>query len=415
MWSEKKYVNILINVLLFCVAINIFHYGQLLLPVICLILFIDNKLQFKVNNPVIFIVLYLFAVSFYAFSYRLGFYCVMGFCLPMAYYIGSNLKDANEENIKKLIYIIAFGMATHMVLNFILELLFWHDDLRYLFSKTSHYDIWLYKLDLSLLNVHDENDLFPFVQFIKVKTTATSMNYIMISAIVYYLARYEKIKKYKYSGIVLFILASIYCLALGRRTTMFILLVSAMTCILIEAKNKNKPVGRNLLMFFLAILTVVAAVLIGYKYNLLGLKDFLSNVLIVKKILYEGLGTNRLDILMKAIALAPKYPFGGQKISSEIGSVIHDLWGDIYDYAGIIPYALFMIYSVSILKVFARIYKSRRINGGFKILLFSLFITSTVIMFVEPIMTGASIYLICYIIVVSSIENLAYKTEIVSQ
>ena len=99
MWSEKRYVDLIINTLLFLIGINIFHYGQLILPVICMILFADRKLQFYVKSPLTFVVLCLYAVSFYAFSHQLGFYSVMGFCLPMAYYIGSNLKEVSEGNV----------------------------------------------------------------------------------------------------------------------------------------------------------------------------------------------------------------------------------------------------------------------------------------------------------------------------
>ena len=75
------------------------------------------------NSPMTFIVLCLFAVSFYAFSYKMGFYSVMGFTLPMAYYIGSNIKDPSEENIKKIIYLFAISMGIHVILNSIIEAL----------------------------------------------------------------------------------------------------------------------------------------------------------------------------------------------------------------------------------------------------------------------------------------------------
>ena len=118
MWSNKKYINIIINVLLFLMSVNFLHYGQFILPIICLILFIDNEFKFKVSNIKLFILFCLFGITFCLFSYKLGFYCVMGFCFPMAYYIGSNLKDVNEENIKKIIYIITLGMCVHVILNF---------------------------------------------------------------------------------------------------------------------------------------------------------------------------------------------------------------------------------------------------------------------------------------------------------
>ena len=100
-WSDNKYINLCINILLFMLGINFLHYGQLILPIICFLLFVDNKLKFKVNNPITFVVLCLFGISFYAFSYKLGFYSVMGFTCPMAYYIGSNMKHPSEDNIKK--------------------------------------------------------------------------------------------------------------------------------------------------------------------------------------------------------------------------------------------------------------------------------------------------------------------------
>ena len=102
-WSDNGYIDLIINVLLFMVGINFMHYGQLIFPVICLLLFIDNRLKFKVNDPKVFILLCLFGISFYAFSYKLGFYSVMGFCCPMAYYIGSNIKYPNAGNVKKII------------------------------------------------------------------------------------------------------------------------------------------------------------------------------------------------------------------------------------------------------------------------------------------------------------------------
>ena len=200
MWSEKKAVNISINVLLFLLAINIFHYGQLCLPIICLILFVDNKFRLNIKDIKIFLLLCLFAISFFAFSYKLGFYSVMGFCLPMAYYIGSNLKEANEENVKNVIYILAFGMATHLILNFILEICFWYDRIWYLFDKPMHYDIWLFQI----LKPSDAEwgfkvGLIENVIFKSVRTTGTSMNYLMICSCAYYLLFHEKNEKISFN------------------------------------------------------------------------------------------------------------------------------------------------------------------------------------------------------------------------
>ena len=102
-WSNKKTINTIINVLLFLLATNFLHYGQLFLPLICLIIFIDNKCKFRVNSYFIFSILCLLSISIFIFAGDLGFYRVIGFCFPMAYYIGSNMRTKNENAFKELI------------------------------------------------------------------------------------------------------------------------------------------------------------------------------------------------------------------------------------------------------------------------------------------------------------------------
>ena len=115
---------------------NFLHYGQLILPIICFIIFIDRKLQFRVNSPATFIILCLFAVAFYGFSYQLGFYSVMGFTFPMAYYIGSNMLEPNEEKVKKVIYLLGIAMGFHIILNAIYE--YAHHGRYAFFMSSSH-------------------------------------------------------------------------------------------------------------------------------------------------------------------------------------------------------------------------------------------------------------------------------------
>ena len=202
MWSKNKYVELIIDLLIFLLSLNILHIGQLLLPIICLIIFIDNKMEFKVNNIKTFTVLCFFGVLFCAFSYNLGFYCVMGFCLPMAYYIGSNMKNCNEENLKKLFFIIMLGMSIHVVLNFA------YDFSRYgieTFRKNNHYDIWLKDI---------------------VQQAILSADCLFCLGSIYYYLKYEKNKNYRLTSVVLFTIIFIYNIALGRRTPLFIIVVA---------------------------------------------------------------------------------------------------------------------------------------------------------------------------------------------
>lgn len=394
MWSDKKYINITINILLFLLAVNFMHYGQLVLPIICLILFIDNKFKFKVNDWKIFIILCLFAISFFAFSYQLGFYCVMGFCLPMAYYIGSNLKNKTEENIKNVIYIVAFGMATHMILNFCLEIYFFPDDLVHIFTKIRHYDLWLY-----LLLPEKTGDIVYNNAWIK--TTCTAMFYLPILSCALYLIRYEKNKISKYIGILLFVISTIYSFALGRRTSVLMFGIVVIIELMIEFFNaKNR---KEFYKYFLYLLCPIILVALMYVFNIFNLRTFINNSQLMLKISTFGLNPDRLLILFKTLKYYPQFLWGGQNISNIVGLQVHDIFGDIYDYAGIIPFILFIIYYVV---TAISIYKTTKIlKKQYLYIIIPLIVCIMIQFMLEPIMTGNSIFLICSILCLSSIQN----------
>lgn len=384
MWSNKKEVNIAINILLFLLAINIFHYGQFILPIICLILFIDNKFKFNVCNIKIFILLCLFGLTFFLFSYKLGFYSVMGFCIPMAYYIGSNIKEPSEDNIKKIIYIIAFGMASHVVLNFIYELSI--DGFTYLNSFT-HYDIWLQG---------------------KVQETLTAVNYMFLTACTYYLAIYEKNRNNKITGLIMLIIIFIYNIFLGRRTPVLMLGISIIVSLLLDlfVLNKNNVNKKTIYVLLLAILAPILLMIIVYLFNLFGLRQWIRGLKIVSKFLWVGLKSERLELFINGLKLMPYHLWGGQEISNSVGIYIHDLWMDTYDYAGIVPYVLLIIYSIYYLINMIKLVKNKNISNNYKLLFIVLFIVCFLQLCLDPIMTGSSIFLICVVIIGTCFERL---------
>lgn len=373
MWSEKRYVDLIINTLLFLIGINIFHYGQLILPVICMILFADRKLQFYVKSPLTFVVLCLYAVSFYAFSHQLGFYSVMGFCLPMAYYIGSNLKEVSEGNIRKVIYCIAFGMCAHLLLNFYYDYTVLGSEL---LLRNSHYDFWTRGY---------------------VAANTTSVNLIMIISAIYYILFFEKDRRLRITGIVLFFAALSYDLALGKRMPIFIMVLCLVLCVLFDIVfvQKNKK--------FILVLVIPALglilLLVLYFINFLGLKDIMDDIRLVIKIKAGFFDFDRVKILLWALPYFPKYLWGGQKISSAIGIQIHELWLDVYDYAGLPSYILLMIYTFIYLRDIWNVLKKASVSKPFKLLIVSFVFCAACVMLLEPVMTGSSLFLICVIMI----------------
>ena len=385
-WSKNRYVNLSVNILLFLMGINFLHYGQLILPVICFILFVDNRLRFRVNSPKTFIILCLFAVSFYAFSYQLGFYSVMGFTLPMAYYIGCNMKNNTEENVRKVILLLGVSMALHVVLNMIYEYIV-HDPYHF-FHSTSHYDFWTKE---------------------KISNTSTAINIDILLGCVYYLLFHEKNNKIKYSLIALFIVSMAYLMIIGRRTPVMMLLIVFSFSFFYEVfvlKNSSAVFRRNFMLLSGSAIAVVMFLAAAYVFDLFGYKAVLEEYHIIQKFTRGFINDQRLELFFGSFPLMPKYLWGGQHISAILGEQIHDFWIDIYDYAGIVPCVIMWIYSFIYMKNNISLFKSEKISSDFKIFVLGPVICIVLQMFLEPVMTGASLFAIVAVIINALFEKL---------
>ncbi|MBR4608911.1 MAG: oligosaccharide repeat unit polymerase [Erysipelotrichaceae bacterium] len=385
-WSENKYINLCINVLLFLVGINFMHYGQLFLPIICFLLFIDNKLRFEVNNPKIFVILCLFAISFYAFSYQLGFYCVMGFTLPMAYYISSNMLGADEEKIKKVIYLFALAMGCHVILNSIFEYIV-HGHHGF-FMSTTHYDVW----------TRD-----------KIANTATAVNGDLIIGCFYYLLFHEKNKRLKTICFIVLLWSIFYLIVIGRRTPIMMLGIVFVASFCFETfylKNGSKKLHKSFSIIMASFIGLIVILALIYSFNLFNARQILGEYHIIQKFTKSFINDQRFELYFGSFKLMPQYLWGGQHISKILGEQVHDFWIDIYDYAGIVTCAIMIVYSVICLKNSIKLLKNVRSTNAFRILYLGVFISIALQLFFEPVMTGSSIFVIVAVIIVSFSEKL---------
>lgn len=384
-WSENKYINASVNVLLFLMGINFLHYGQLILPIICFLLFIDNRLRFRVNKPVTFILLCLFAVSFYAFSDK-DFYCVMGFTCPMAYYIGSNMKYKSENNVRKIIYLLAIAMGLHVVLNSIYEYLV-HGPHGF-FMSTTHFDFWTRE---------------------KISNTATAINADLLIGCLYYLLFHEKNRKLKTGFLILAVLSMFYLSVIGRRTPIMMMGIVFVLSFFYESfilKNSSTTLKRNFVKAFICIVFFVALLIGFYALDLFGCQKILNELHIVRKFTQGFINDQRFKLYFGSFGLMPKYLFGGQHISSILGEQVHDFWIDIYDYAGIVTWMIIVIYSFIFLSDVIRFFRCEKISDEFKVFMAGVLACISIQMFLEPVMTGASLFLIISIIIHALFERL---------
>ena len=383
-FSDNRYLNTLIITLLFLVGLNVFHYGQILLPIICLLIFIDNKMQFKVNDPKVFIILCLFAVSFYAFSYELGFYAVMAFTFPMAYYIGSNIRECSCENIKKIILLFAFAMGMHILLDIIYE--FSIRDAERIINSSSHYDIWLKD---------------------KIVSTAIAIDLVYLISCVYYLIYFEKNRIVKFLGILLFCIDLIFCLIIGRRTTPLLSVLCLVFSFVYHGyldRNIKKYIEKGMKLLMAALAVVLLLLGAVYLFNFDPQSDGFYFLYKFRSGLFDQ---SRIDVFIQTVKLMPYHLWGKQEISSITGLQVHELWLDVYDYAGIVSYLLLHCYTFSYLLNIIRTYKAE-FEDRYKVLFMTLFLAIAIQSLIEPLMTGMSIFLIVSIIVGTLIERLHY-------
>lgn len=385
-WSENKVINHLMNILLFLMGINFLHYGQLLLPLMCLILFIDNKMVFKVNRPIVFVLLCLFAISFYAFSYQLGFYSVMGFTLPMAYYIGSNMNNPSINNIKKIIYLIALSMGLHLALNFIYNVS--TRGFERVLHSSSHRDIWIKD---------------------KISITAMAVDLDILIGCLYYLLTYEKNKVYKLILLSLFVFDMVYCVIMGRRTSVMLLAISFIIVFLYETFVFKKIDYKRKKYFIYgigSILTMLILIMAIYNLNIFNLKEKMDQLYIISKFKKGIIDSSRIKLLLSAYGMFFNHLWGGRQITSILGWQVHELWMDVFDFAGVIPYLMMIVLTILFVINYVKIMKAQSIDKKHKTLLLSVFVCIMIQMCLEPVMTGESIFLIVTVLIGSLLERL---------
>jgi len=146
-----------------------------------------------------------------------------------------------------------------------------------------------------------------------------------------------------------------------------------------------------------------------YSFNLFGFKAFVEELKLVQKLKRGLISDERIKVFFDSIKLLPLHLFGGQKISETLGIQIHHFWLDIYDYAGIVPFILICLYSLHYLKTFIMILREQKISSSFKTLIIGLFTCIFIQMNLEPMMTGASIFVIISVIIGTLNERIVHE------
>ena len=154
--------------------------------------------------------------------------------------------------------------------------------------------------------------------------------------------------------------------------------------------DKKTKVFMSILIFFIIIWG-------AYTLNLFNIQSRIMQLPMVKRTLIlnqQGYEDPRLERQLYVLKNFTKHMNGGGHYNAEVGEV-HNVWLDVYDYAGIIPFLIFIILTVSIL---IEIFKSFKKNKYDKTI--SVFIMLLVAFFMsfaeEPVFRSCESYTVLF-------------------
>lgn len=115
--------------------------------------------------------------------------------------------------------------------------------------------------------------------------------------------------------------------------------------------------------------------------------------------------SDRGNVRDQYIALMFDYPWGGRKVLSTVGFYAHELWLDVFDSAGIIPFVLIWIVTIQITFSNLKYILNKKVPIENRVLITGITATVTVQFFFEPVLTGCRALLFSYLLICGIIRS----------
>lgn len=402
MLSEKNFISRMIYILLFLFSLNVFNQSSLILAAvfILVVIFDRGKLYIPANDNVFF-VLVIFAAAFFMFSAQSGLSTgISAIGCPMAYYIGLRVQNEQmeisqaEKKLKSVTTLLVAGMTCHAVVNFLYELVRFGG----INSGAVHYDF--------------------FSRGAQTSATGAATYLTLFAGVIFYLIMESNSVKKWIAGILLIVIAFAYDMILGGRTFFALVGVSFALSMIVyiwgqkDDIKKMKAIGKLILI---ALILGAVAIVVYIRYQDTITRMFESTYLF-HRISYaytsqsQGLlsffkSSGRGNIREQYIDLMFDYPWGGRKVLSKVGLYAHELWLDIFDSAGIIPFILIWIVTIQITFSNLKYILNKKVPIENRVLITGITASVTVQFFFEPVLTGCRALLFSYLLICGLVRS----------
>lgn len=402
MLLEKNFTNRVICILLFLFSLNVFNLSSLILvATFILIVICDRGKLYLPANDNVFIVLLIFAVTFFIFSTQNGINSgISAIGCPMAYYIGLRVQNdhmelsLSEKQLKFVTLLLVAGMTCHAFVNFIYELIRFGG----INSGAVHYDFFSLGAPTS--------------------ATGAATYLTLFSGVIFYLIMESDSVKKRISGILLIIIAFVYDMILGGRTFFALTGVSfALSLIVyIQGQRNDTRKMRAIGKFVLIVLVLGAIAIIVYILHQDAITKLFESTYLFHRISYAKTSqsqdlfsffksSGRWNIRKEYISLMLDYPWGGRKILNKVGLYAHELWLDIFDCAGFIPFLLIWIVTIQITICNIKYVFNKDVPIKNRILIVGITSSATIQFFFEPVLSGCRALLFSYFLICGLIRS----------
>ena len=403
MLSEKNFTSRMIYILLFLFSLNVFNQSSLILAAVFILvaIFDRGKLYIPANDNV-FVVLVFFAAVFFIFSAQNGLNAgISAIGCPMAYYIGLRVQNERialaqaEKQLKSVTTLLVAGMTCHAVVNFLYELVRFGG----INSSGIHYDFFSLGAQTS--------------------TTGAATYLTLFAGVVFYLITESNSTKKWIAGILLIIVAFAYDIILGGRTFFALIGISFSLSMVVyifgerEGVRKIRAIGKFVLIILILGLAAIA-VYIRHQDTITRL--FESTYLFHRISSYANTSqsqdlfsffksSDRGNIRSQYIDMMFDYPWGGRKILSKVGFYAHELWLDVFDSAGIIPFVLIWIATLQVTICNVKYVLNKDVPIKNRVLIIGITASVTTQFFLEPVLTGSRTLLFSYFLICGLIKS----------
>lgn len=395
----------IINILLLFFSMNFFNLSSWILVItfFVLVLLEKNKIYNYISDYT-FSLSVAFAITFFVFSYQNGIASALpAIGCPVAYYIGRRIEAYNKDSIPNYILIIILGMTSHAIINFIYEYIKFGG----INSGGIHYDAF----SLGAIT----------------SATGAATNLTLFAGVLYYffIGNYSLYKKILLAAITLLCFA--YNMVLGGRSFFVLTLTSFAFCFFVDYIYQRN-IYYKIKMLKKLLVSCVSVTLLGcflYIFGAEKIQTFFESTYLFHRFAYASSSnsqdlvsffttSDRVDIRAMYITNMLDNLWGGRVIFANVGFYAHELWLDIFDAAGIVPFI--GIWGITILSVAnAYLYiTNKEAKMENKILITGIIVSFMIQFCLEPIITGARTLLFAYFLILGLLKsNLAkYSLEV---